>query len=96
MLTQNSAQKPYTSEAISEGLTDAAKTLQGWYLREEGTLYSENDLRSCLVAWLESSMEQLVSDAPFLAVQADRTQGFNQQAFRKALNAAAYTVKQAA
>ena len=96
MLAQNQSQQVHISEAASEGLTDAAQTLQNWFIQEEGTHYSANDLRACLVEWLESSIEQLVNDAPFLAVQSDRTQGFNQQAFQKALKSVSYIVKDAA
>ncbi|MBW4514511.1 MAG: hypothetical protein KME11_04740 [Timaviella obliquedivisa GSE-PSE-MK23-08B] len=96
MLTQNQSQQIYISEAASEGLTEAAQTLQSWLMQEEGTHYAANDLRACLVEWLESSIEQLVSDAPFLAAQSDRTQGFNQQAFKQALKSVSYTVKESA
>jgi hypothetical protein len=96
MLTQNQSQSIYISESVSEDLTSAAQFLQGWYLQEEGTHYSANDLRSCLVQWLESSIEQLASDAAFLAAQGDRSQAFNRQAFQQALKTVSYTAKKAA
>lgn len=96
MLAQNQSQSIYVSETVSESLTDAAEALQRWYAQEEGTHFSANDLRACLVQWMESSIEQLASDAAFLAAQGDRSQAFNRDAFLNALKSVSYSVKEAA
>ncbi|PSB06194.1 hypothetical protein C7B61_05000 [filamentous cyanobacterium CCP1] len=68
-------------DAIQSALKLAASELQAHFLQEEGELYRADDLQQALNHWLELSIESLVDDVLFHAVEGDRSYAFNREAF---------------
>jgi hypothetical protein len=69
------------NEAVQSALKSAAAELQSRFLQEEGELYRADDLQQALNHWLELSIESLVDDVLFHAVEGDRSYAFNREAF---------------
>jgi len=73
------------TDSMQSALETAAIDLQAHYLREEGETYQVEDLQHALENWLELSIESLVEDALFHAVEGDRSIAFNRSAFEAQL-----------
>jgi hypothetical protein len=71
----------FDQEAVQSALKLAASELQSHFLHEEGELYRTDDLQQALNHWLELSIESLVDDVLFHAVEGDRSYAFNREAF---------------
>jgi hypothetical protein len=73
------------TDSIQSALETAAIDLQTHFLQEEGEVYRVEDLQQALESWLELSVESLVEDALFHAVEGDRSVAFNRSAFESQL-----------
>lgn len=73
------------TDSIQSALETAAIDLQAHFLQQEGEIYQVADLQRALENWLELSVESLVEDALFHAVEGDRSVAFNRSAFESQL-----------
>lgn len=73
------------TDSIQSALETAAIDLQAHFLHEEGETYRVEDLQRALENWLELSVESLVEDALFHAVEGDRSVAFNRSGFESQL-----------
>ncbi|GAB4377993.1 MAG: hypothetical protein Kow00121_28950 [Elainellaceae cyanobacterium] len=71
------------TDAIQSALHSAAIDLQNRFVREEGEVYRVEDLQRALTNWLELSIESLVEDATFHAVEGDCASAFNRHDFEQ-------------
>ena len=73
------------TDATQAALQSAAAELQARLVEESGEQYRLEDLHSALAHWLELSIESLVEDALFHALEGDRSYAFNRRAFEAQL-----------
>ncbi len=66
---------------VQTALHTAAAELRAYYAHEYGETYRLEELQQVLQNWLELSIESLVEDALFHAVEGDRAYAFNRAAF---------------
>lgn len=74
-----------TLSCLVEELMSAATEIQQWFQEQEGIHYELLDLKQVLTQWLESSVEQLVSDAPWHCCTGSDRYSFNRHGFQAAL-----------
>ena len=73
------------TDATQTALHDAAAELQARLVEASGERYRVEDLQTALSHWLELSIESLVEDALFHALEGDRSYAFNRRAFETQL-----------
>jgi len=73
------------TDATQAALQTAATELQARLVEESGERYRVEDLQTALAHWLELSIESLVEDALFHAIEGDRSYAFNRRAFETQL-----------
>jgi hypothetical protein len=74
-----------TLSCLVEELTSATTEIQKWFEEQEGIHYELPDLKQVLTQWLESSVEQLVSDAPWHCCTSSDRYSFNRNGFQAGL-----------
>ena len=73
------------TDATQAALHNAAAEIQARLVEESGERYRLEDLHTALSHWLELSIESLVEDALFHALEGDRSYAFNRRAFETQL-----------
>ncbi len=73
------------TDATQVALQAAATELQARLAEASGERYRVEDLQMALAHWLELSIESLVEDALFHALEGDRSYAFNRRAFETQL-----------
>jgi hypothetical protein len=74
-----------TLSCLVEELTSATTEIQKWFEEQEGIHYELPELKQVLTQWLESSVEQLVSDASWHCCTGSDCYSFNRRGFQVAL-----------
>lgn len=76
---------PYLSDEAKAAIQQAAEQAQAHLEREECRRYRIDDLQTVFWKWLESSLEQLATDAMYHAFEGDRSFAFNRRGFEDVL-----------
>lgn len=76
----------HINQSVYDSIADAALQLQLHYVINSGVTYDLHDLQTALVHYLEGSIESLVDDLMFHAVEGDRAHAFNWAEYERQLN----------
>jgi hypothetical protein len=81
----HSAIAPEIPLSVAAHLLEAAQQAQAWYETEQGEYYAVLDLAQAFTKWIESSIEELASDAFEHCLSGNRNYAFNRRAFERAV-----------